>query len=168
MRRSPRFKRMSVRGSYRYLLAALTLFTGTVTDRSALPGDLRPARLESFFLSYGCPTPHYVIDYVRAADAFQIDYRLLPAISLLESTCGEYGRMNNHWGWNGALDGFESVPAGIEFVTSQLAGGQVYRDKELDQKLLTYNPKRRYAREVKRLMTLIETEQSITSSDSER
>jgi hypothetical protein len=153
---------------HKCVLFGLTLFAGTVTDSSALPGDLRPARLESFFMSYGCPTPHYVNDYVRAADAFQVDYRLLPVISLLESTCGTYSRLNNHWGWDGAEVGFESVPAGINFVTSQLAGGRPYRDKALDEKLHSYNPKPRYRREVKRLMNRIETESFPALSDSER
>ena len=50
--------------------------------------DGRVSKLERFFQSYGCPSPHYSADYIRAADAHQLDYRLLPAISLVESTCG--------------------------------------------------------------------------------
>lgn len=67
--------------------------------------------------------------------------------------------MNNNWGWNSAHSAFESVPAGIAFVTSRLAVGGPYRDKALDQKLLAYNPSAPYARKVKRLMTLIESEE---------
>lgn len=159
---------MSTTGPCRYLLAVLTVCVGPVADSRLPLDDLRVVKLETFFTSYGCPTPHHAIDYVRAADTYRVDYRVLPAISLLESTCGEYGRMNNHWGWNSALDGFESVPEGIAFVTSQLAEGPPYRDKALDEKLFAYNPKRHYVRQVKLLMTRIETEQLTAPSELDR
>jgi hypothetical protein len=152
----------------RYLLAGLTLCAGTIGDSGAAPSDLRVAKLETFFLSYGCPTPHHAFEYVRAADAYQVDYRVLPAISLLESTCGEYGRRNNFWGWAGALKGFESIPAGIAFVTRQLADGSPYRDKALDEKLFTYNPRSRYVREVRRLMVMIDPEDVSFTDEVER
>ena len=93
--------------------------------------------------------------------------RLLPAISLLESTCGSYGRMNNHWGWNGTHGAFDSVPAGIAFVTSRLAEGGPYRDKSLDDKLFAYNQGSSYARKVKHLMTEIETEPPAGGANSQ-
>ena len=81
---------------------------------------------------------------------------LLPAISLVESTCGAFGRMNNRWGWDSAQSGFLSVPAGIEFITAQLAEGPPYKGKTLKQKLFTYNPYPQYVRQVERLMQQIE------------
>ena len=143
----------------RYVVAGLTLWTGTVADSGDVPYDLRIDKLKTFFASYGCPTPQHAMDYVQAADIFQLDYRVLPAISLLESTCGINGRMNNYWGWNSAQSAFGSVPEGIAFVASRLAEGPSYRNKSLDQKLRTYNPVRSsYARNVKRLMRRIENE----------
>ena len=150
----------------RYLLAGLTVCCGTVADSRLGPSDLRIAKLDTFFMSYGCPTPHHALDYVSAADAFEVDYRLLPAISLLESTCGSYGRMNNHWGWNGTRGAFDSVPAGIAFVTSRLAEGGPYRDKALDDKLFAYNQGSSYARKVKHLMTQIESEPPAAGTNS--
>jgi hypothetical protein len=136
----------------------LVIATGTVADSGQVPYDLRIEKLKTFFASYGCPTPQHALDYVRAADLFQIDYRVLPAISLLESTCGVNARWNNRWGWNKTLGAFDSIPEGIAFITSQLAEGNPYRDKTLEQKLFTYNPERSYPRKVKQLMSEIEAE----------
>jgi hypothetical protein len=141
----------------RYLIVALTSYVSTTADNTV--PDLRVERLETFFASFGCPAPHHAAEYIRAADVYQVDYRLLPAISVLESTCGAYGRMNNNWGWNRAQNGFSSVPAGIAFVTSRLAVGPPYKDKGLDEKLFNYNPEPKYARQVKHLMREIEPQQ---------
>jgi hypothetical protein len=152
-------KHAAARTICRYFVAGLTLWTGTIADSGKIPYDLRIDKLKAFFSSYGCPTPQHAMDYVEAADIFQLDYRVLPAISLLESTCGINGRVNNYWGWNSAQSAFGSVPEGIAYVTSRLAEGAPYRDKTLDQKLRTYNPVvQSYARNVKRLMRRIESE----------
>ena len=77
------------------------------------PADPRGPRLEAFFKAYDCPAPFHVQEYLRAADSYAVDYRLLPAISLVESTCGAFGKMNNRWGWDSLQSGFASVPAGF-------------------------------------------------------
>lgn len=130
-----------------------------VASDSTLPvpsSDPRGARLEAFFKTYGCLAPLHVNDYLQAADSHAIDYRLLPAISLVESTCGAFGRRNNHWGWDSAQSGFPSVQAGIEFISAQLAEGPPYKGKTLKEKLFTYNPYPQYVRQVERLMRQIE------------
>jgi len=118
--------------------------------------DPRSARLEAFFKAYDCPAPLHVDEYLRAADSHALDYRLLPAISLVESTCGAFERMNNRWGWDSAQIGFPSVPTGIEFITEQLAENPHYKGKTLQEKLFTYNPYPQYVRQVERLMKQIE------------
>src|SRR5579862_580364 len=151
-------KRLGLGRRWRYFLLGLMTCVGTMADGDQVPHDPRIDKLKTFFASYGCPTPHHALDYVQAADVFQVDYRLLPAISLLESTCGTNGRSNNYWGWNSAQSAFDSVPAGIAFVTSQLAAGHPYRNKTLEQKLSTYNPVGSYGRKVKHLMREIDKE----------
>jgi len=120
------------------------------------PRDPRIFQLEAFFKSYNCPTPLHVHEYLDAADTYQIDYRLLPAISLLETTCGAFERLNNHWGWDSAQTGFSSVGAGIHYIASQLAEHPYYKGKTLEEKLLMYNPDRHYLASVRRLMRQIE------------
>jgi hypothetical protein len=119
--------------------------------------DVRVAKLEAFFKSYHCPRPLYISEYLGAADRYKIDYRLLPALSVRESTCGLHHLRNNHWGWDFARTGFESVPSGIDFVARQLAKGRYYRGKTVDEKLHAYNPNPQYAREVKQLMLEIDS-----------
>jgi hypothetical protein len=126
---------------------------------STLPAkgpDLRGMRLEAFFKAYDCPGPFHVEEYLRAADSHAVDYRLLPAISLVESTCGAFERMNNRWGWDSVQSGFPSVPAGIDYITEQLADNPRYKGKTVRQKLFTYNPYPQYVRQVERLMQQIE------------
>jgi hypothetical protein len=118
--------------------------------------DPRLVKLEDFFRGYNCPQPYHISDYVNAADANGIDYRLLPALSVRESGCGRAGRLSNYWGWDSAHSGFSSVKAGIYYVSERLAKSPLYRGKSLEQKLHRYNPRHRYAREVKRLMGRIE------------
>ncbi len=118
--------------------------------------DSRSLKLQAFFKSYQCPQPYYIDEYLRAADAYAIDYRLLPALSVRESTCGQHHRQNNHWGWDSARSGFASVASGIEFVASRLANGRYYKDKTLEGKLYVYNPYPQYVEQVKRLMREID------------
>jgi hypothetical protein len=116
------------------------------------PRDERELRLRTFFESYRCPAPYHVEDYLTEADKNAIDYRLLPAISVRESTCGRYARLNNHWGWDSARSGFSSVTAGIRYLARKLAWSASYKDKTVEGKLETYNPELQYATEVRRLM----------------
>src|SRR5579863_6713641 len=122
----------------------------------AQPPDDRWLKLQAFFEAYHCPAPYHVDDYLREADKNAIDYRLLPAISVRESTCGRHSRLNNHWGWDSARSGFSSVKAGIRFLARKLALGESYKDKTIEDKLKIYNPKVQYATEVKHLMEEIE------------
>jgi hypothetical protein len=138
------------------LVAALSLLAGsTLSTGDTVSPQERASRLERFFDSYHCPSPRHTSDYLRAADAYHLDYRLLPAISVIESKCGFYPRLNNRWGWTSSR-GFSTVRAGIDFIAGRLADGYFYKDKTTDEKLLIYNPSPRYARFVKRLMEEIE------------
>jgi hypothetical protein len=102
-----------------------------------------------------------VNEYLGAADSYAIDYRLLPAISVLESTCGEYQRLNNHWGWDSARKGFSSVRAGLQYIARQLAEGRFYRNKSLEEKVRMYNPNPQYARQVRKLMLKIDDQGAV-------
>jgi hypothetical protein len=141
----------------RILLGVCFVLGVRSTGDAAVPrADLRIARVEAFFRLYGCPEPYRARNYVLAADMYQLDYRLLPALSVRESLCGKGARLNNYWGWDSARIGFVSVETGIDYVAGQLARGKYYRGKSLDQKLHAYNHRLRYAMEVKLLMNRME------------
>ena len=148
------------------LMFAVSAYGNTTTGSSPVLRDDRYDRLESFFQSFGCPTPHYVEEYLGAADSNAIDYRLLPAISVLESTCGLYQRLNNRWGWDSARKGFSSFRAGLLYIARQLAQGRYYRNKSLEEKVHMYNPNPEYARMVRKLMLKIDDRGAIIARES--
>lgn len=151
-------------------LALLTLvasaYGNVVTENPLVLRDTRYDRLESFFQSFGCPAPHYVNEYLGAADSYAIDYRLLPAISVLESTCGIYQRLNNRWGWDSARKGFSSFRAGLQYIARQLSEGHFYKNKPLEEKVRMYNPNPQYARQIKKLMLKIDDRGAVRAQDA--
>ncbi len=151
------------------LLAAflgICAFATASLNTGASTPDHRPEKLEAFFKSFGCPAPYHVTDYLHAADMYALDYRLLPALSVRESTCGIYARENNRWGWNSARTDFSSVGHGIHFLARKLSNGRWYRGKNLNQKLHTYNPEPHYARQVKQLMRQVDSDEAAKSPES--
>ena len=117
--------------------------------------DPRIARLEKFFESYHCPAPHHTSDYLRAADSYRLDYRLLPAVSIRETLCGRTEKQqHNAWGYH--HQSFSSIEVGIDFLARRLTQHPFYRGKTLHDKLFTYNPLPAYPGEVKRIMRQIE------------
>jgi hypothetical protein len=118
--------------------------------------DVRVGRLGAFFKAHHCPEPHYADEYIRAADRYGLDYRLLPAISVRETSCGWTERNNNRWGFHPKTQTFVSVESGIEFLTRHLAEQSPYAGKSLNEKLFTYNPRIAYPGEVEHIMKQIE------------
>ena len=147
----PRYVRLG-----RAVVLGMAACAAVASDNTLPVVDMRGARLEAFFKAYDCPSPLHVDEYLKAADSHDVDYRLLPAISLVESTCGAFERRNNRWGWDSVQSGFPSVPAGIEYITEQLAENPHYKGKSIREKLFTYNPYPPYVRQVERLMHQIE------------
>jgi len=114
--------------------------------------DPRAARLGKLFRRYHCPEPHHITEYLRAADGYGLDFRLLPAISIRETQCGVEEWEHNRWGYHPGRQTFPSVEVGINFVSWVLAEGPLYKGKSLHGKLFTYNPREAYPGEVKRIM----------------
>jgi len=137
-------------------LAACANSTASLPPSLLKPPDPRIGRLERFFRRYNCPAPHYVSEYLRAADRFGLDYRLLPALSVRETQCGRTEVRHNRWGYHSGRQGFASIEAGIEFVARVLSQSRLYRDKPLHKKLFIYNPRPAYPGEVDALMHQIE------------
>lgn len=107
-----------------------------VEERQAV--DYRIEKLESFLKVYNCPQPYYSEVYLEAADKYNLDYRLLPVISVKESGCGKQVFRNNNW-WGYGDVHFASIEEGIFFITQQLSEGKYYKNKSLEDKLKKYN-----------------------------
>jgi hypothetical protein len=138
----------------------MALSATTVADLPAQPRpqpDPRIARLEKFFEIYHCPTPRYTSQYLRAADRYGLDYRLLPAVSIRETSCGKTANQrNNLWGYHPGRQEFPTIEAGLEVLARRLAEDSLYKGKALPDKLFTYNPVPAYVDEVTWIMRQIE------------
>jgi hypothetical protein len=117
--------------------------------------DTRIERLKNFFGKFDCPAKEYSGAFIAAAERYRLDWRLLPSISYVESTGGKAARNNNMFGWNSGNTSFSSAAAGIHEVAKRLSRSRLYRSKNLDQLLATYNPTGGYAQRVKTVMEQI-------------
>lgn len=114
--------------------------------------DSRLARLKSFFRKRNCPIEGLAADFIAAADHHALDWRLLPAISIVESSGGKRYRNNNIFGWDSCNRSFPTVRDGILHVASRLANSKLYKNKGLDALLRTYNPYAFYPQRVRSIM----------------
>jgi len=125
---------------------------GHEVPKANVDHDPRLRRLQEFFGERDCPLREAAADFLIAADRNDLDWRLLPSISIIESSGGKDYRKNNVFGWDSCREGFTSVREGIQFVAAQLANSKRYKDKSLDNKLSTYNPLPDYPQRVKAVM----------------
>ena len=114
--------------------------------------DQRLMRIQQYFGEKDCPAKQFAADFIVAADRQDLDWRLLPSISMIESTGGKTQRNNNMFGWANCRIRFSSTRAGIYVVADHLANASQYKEKDLDDVLWTYNPRPGYARKVKAVM----------------
>jgi hypothetical protein len=117
--------------------------------------DPRLWRLQKFFGDRDCPLRDVAKDFLIAADQNHLDWRLLPSISIIESSGGKDYRNNNVFGWDSCKERFPSVRAGIHYVAQQLGKSKRYKGKDLDSKLQIYNPVPEYCQRVKAVMRSI-------------
>jgi hypothetical protein len=136
------------------MFAILLLSTLPAADIPAVRSDDRRSKLESFLSKYHCSVAP-ISEYLRAADTYGLDYRVLPAISIRETACGKSnGPRNNFWGFH--QENFQTLAEGIDFLARRLMLHPLYQGKTLRDKLLKYNPRDAYPGEVLKIMRQIE------------
>ena len=96
------------------------------TDVSLGHEDGRIEALDEFFKDYDSPLYGHAKAIVEEADKHKIDYRLLPAIAMQESTLCKKIIKNSHncWGfgiYGGKVTKFESYEDAIRVITSTMA-----------------------------------------------
>jgi hypothetical protein len=130
--------------------------------------DLREVILRKFFSERHCPVESYAGVFVREADEFGLDWRLLPSLSMIESGGGKHApRNNNVFGWANGRTAFDSISEAIHHVATTLSIGRAYRGKDLDGKLRTYNPRTDYRAMVKSIMRQISPTPIVAASEYE-
>lgn len=127
-----------------FLIVTSALFSGTssnkntqlnISDTYTKNQENRVEVLEKFFDKYNSPLKGNARKFVETADKYSIDYKLLPAISCVESTCGKRMIPNTYnpfgWGIYGKnYISFKSFDDAIETVGSGL--NKNYFSKGLD------------------------------------
>lgn len=112
------------------LLGTRTARAQTVSQPSAelvipeyhSPYDYRVENLRDFFEKYNSPLVDYAENFVACADQNNIDYRLVPAITGVESTFGKHipEGSYNAYGWANGEYTFESWEDSIAHVSEIL------------------------------------------------
>ncbi len=117
----------------KYFLLTLSLFSLFLLSLTkagpVLAADIRAQKLAVFLSNYHSPLAYFAQDFITSADQNGLDYRLLVAISGVESTFGQnyiFGTYNVY-GWGGGEIRFQSWPDGIAKVSEGLKKG--YLDK---------------------------------------
>lgn len=96
--------------------------------------DSRVAVLKVFFRKHNSPLYDHADFIVKVSDEYELDYRLIPAIAMQESTACKVIPHNSHncWGWGiygNKITRFGSYPEAIETVAKGLKTN--YIDKGL-------------------------------------
>jgi hypothetical protein len=126
-----------------------------ISQQTASDPDPRTERLKRFFSSLHCPVSYLAADFVHAADENQLDWRLLPSISVIESGGGKAYKNNNIFGWANGEYLFSTLKAGIHEVAYKLGRSPLYRNRDVPAKLHLYNPNEEYATNVMTVMSRI-------------
>ena len=90
------------------------------------------------------PLEGYGDKFAEAADRCDMDWRLLPAIAVRESSGGKQACGNNPFGWASCRADFESMEKAIEIVGVNLCGfnpktAGYYKNKTTYERLWSYN-----------------------------
>lgn len=104
--------------------------------------------IDFYFKKYDMPLSGFGVKMVEEAEKNKIDWRLLPAIAMRESTGGKYACKkvsHNAFGWASCKIGFNSIEESIEIIAKNLGGNnpntaKYYADKDIKGILEAYNP----------------------------
>src|SRR5579862_2261151 len=118
----------------------------TAEHRPEPSKDPRLGFLRAFFEQGHCPAAELSPVFLEVSDAYGFDWRLLPSLSFVESTGGKAARNNNLFGWDSGRAAFSSAAACIHSVAASLKYSTLYRNKNLDSMLKTYNSNVGYGR----------------------
>jgi len=157
------------------LLAFNQVLAQETKDLKARLDSVRQAKVEAidaYFKSHDMPLAGMGMKMVEEAEKNDLDWRLLPAITVRESTGGKFDCKkvsNNAFGWGSCKIGFDSNEKAIETVARNLGGNNPntakhYADKTTDQILKAYNPPSiipNYVKQVKSIMKAIGEEELI-------
>ena len=118
-------------------------YLSDLADQNKLDAD-RAKRLDDYFEKRDMPLAGYGSKFVEVAEKCGLDWRLLPAISVRESSGGKHLMNKNPFGWGSAKIKFYNFEDAIETVSDNLCGfnlatAKYYKNKTILQQLWYYN-----------------------------
>ncbi len=124
------------------------LFSANKEDDQDEVLKLQAEAIDAYYKKYDMPLEGMGMKMVIEAKKNNIDWRLVPAISVIESTGGKFACKkvtNSFLGWGSCKINFASAEKAIEIVSWNLGGGnpntsRYYLNKSTPEKLKAYNP----------------------------
>jgi hypothetical protein len=129
----------------------------------------RAAKIDAYFTKNKMPLAGHGMDMVLAAEKYDLDWRIIPAMAARESTGGKFACKKypeNAWGWHSCKAGLGgSTENAIELIAQHISGShpntkRYYENKTSPKEILqVYNPPSvvpTYAHEVIAIMDKIE------------
>ncbi len=143
--------------------APVSLAINQPEDPKAVALQAKADAIDSYFEARNMPLQGLGMKMVLEAEKNDIDWRLLPAIAVRESTGGKYDCnkvQNNAFGWGSCKIGFQSNEEAIETVARNLGGNNPntarhYDNKTTGQILRAYNPPYVIPRYVQQVMSIM-------------
>jgi hypothetical protein len=160
---------MSIQASDQQFLRAL--------DEQAKARKDKADQIDAYFSEYDMPLEGYGMKMVIEAEKNNIDWRLIPAISVRESTGGKHACKkvkNSPFGWGSCKIPFTSMDEAIEKLALNLGGNNPntayhYDNKTTEEILKAYNPPSivpKYTKQVLAIMSDISNDDSIAIKNS--
>lgn len=123
--------------------AGMALGKAVVADTAEREAAARAAKIDTYFRERSMPLAGHGKAMVEAAEKNGIDWRLLPAIAVRESSGGKQMCGNNPFGWGSCKIQFKSIDEGIETLARNLGGNNPktaqYYAGTTREKLYRYN-----------------------------
>ncbi|OGH10437.1 MAG: hypothetical protein A2857_05495 [Candidatus Levybacteria bacterium RIFCSPHIGHO2_01_FULL_36_15] len=134
--------------------------------------DKRVVALQNVFKKYNSPLTPYAQYYVKYADKYKVDWKLLPSISGLESYFGNLliSGTYNAYGWGGGYIYFKNWEDGIDTINKALKENYIEKGADTVDKIgPIYAEASHWSTAVKRYMNQINDEYiDLTSKDLSR
>jgi hypothetical protein len=106
--------------------------------------EAKAAKIDAYYAKYNLPLAGHGMQLVLAAEAHGLDWRLLPALAMRETTGGKFACKFNPFGFGSCKIGYKSFDEAIEAVAAHLGGDnestdQYYAGKDTKGILKVYN-----------------------------
>lgn len=146
-------------------IEALNLFSlNQEIDKEAQTLEIKARAIDDYFEEHNMPLAGTGMKMVQEAEKNDLDWRLIAAIAVRESTGGKFDCKrvdNNPFGWGSCKIGFKTLDSAIETVARNLGGNNPktahhYEGKDTKAILQKYNPPSIVARYAQQVMSIMD------------